>query len=735
MNVIEMISHCNSNALPGAILSIDQAKAFDSVSHLYMHQVYKFFGFGPNFIRLLETLGNGRTACIAFEDGTYSPDFKLECGRAQGNTSSPTEYNMGQQILLFKIELCPDVKSLYQSHFIARPLMPAAVEHFFGPDPDRTDPKFRNESAFETAKCDGFADDNTAGTLFEFESLSALKNILEAFANFTGLQCNAEKTVIMQVGYKLPISEEIASLGFNFADSIHILGMEIDNELSTLDANFDKTITSLKKSIEYWDRYYLTLPGRINVIKSLLFPLVLYLGCFIMPSEEKVKKIQNLLDNSATGSLNFSKKRITLPQEKGGLGLFDVNSFLTGQQAGWIFKAHKSSRDNWRAKLRAMSFGNVLCTGPKLFSKTHNPILHGLATSYEVFRFSHDRMHSNCIRAFIINNTIFMREQGNRELLDNKYLELDERIVNKISSMTAMDFFNVNGLKTRMEVIIEFGFNLSVEAYAKIATSLNYFVRKMRPNNRNNGSVRSVTEEFLTLKQPGKKTRLWITKSSRDKIDIAKVKSFVTFRNLIGVELLDKNTLSARISMWNTSGITNRVRTFFLKFYNNILGLNVRTSHFVPNQNRNCAFCSVTGQVHEESFIHLFFDCPTTRGWQENFLSKYIIPPGELTREETIGFFFFGTLPGLKTDNTFVGTAALIFQYCIWEQKLTKKIPSFNTLDVKFSDTIISLLKCNRKARNMAESIKLLLCRNFGATNNQPAWRPAPAVQQRRQPP
>jgi hypothetical protein len=40
MNVIEMISHCNENGIPGAILSIDQAKAFDSVSHKYMHQVY-----------------------------------------------------------------------------------------------------------------------------------------------------------------------------------------------------------------------------------------------------------------------------------------------------------------------------------------------------------------------------------------------------------------------------------------------------------------------------------------------------------------------------------------------------------------------------------------------------------------------------------------------------------------------------------------------------------------------
>jgi hypothetical protein len=275
-----------------------------------------------------------------------------------------------------------------------------------------------------------------------------------------------------------------------------------------------------------------------------------------------------------------------------------------------------------------MSFGNVLCTGPDLFSKTHNPILHGLASSYEIFRTSHDKMHSNCTRAFIINNPVFIREQGNKGLLDAMYLEVDERIVNKISTLMAMDFFNVNGLKTRMEIIIEFGFNLPVEAYTKIAKALNYFVRKMRPNNRNNGSSRSVITEFLPLKQPGKKMRNWITKDRIDKLDISKLKSFVTFQNLIGVNLPGKNTLSARISMWNISGITNRIRTFFFKFYNNILGLNIRTSHFVPNQNRNCTFCSASGQNNDETFIHLFFDCQTTRGWQERFLEKYILPGG-----------------------------------------------------------------------------------------------------------
>jgi hypothetical protein len=138
LNVTEMIAHCKNHDIPGAILSIDQAKAFDTISYKYMRKVYQFFGFGPNFIKLLQTLVNNRTACIAFEDGSHSRPFDLKCGRAQGITSSPTEYNMGQQILIFKIELCPEIKSAYQHHFISRPYIPFAIAHQYeDPPPSR----------------------------------------------------------------------------------------------------------------------------------------------------------------------------------------------------------------------------------------------------------------------------------------------------------------------------------------------------------------------------------------------------------------------------------------------------------------------------------------------------------------------------------------------------------------------------------------------------------------------
>jgi hypothetical protein len=216
INLIEMIAHCKEYNIPGAILSIDTAKAFDSVSHKYMHYVYEFFGFGPNFIKLLETLGNNRTACIAFEDGSHSAEIELGCGRAQGNTSSPMEYNMAQQIVIFKIELCPEVRSVYLNHFIARPYLDAPVPEIpITPlTADEEDQRFRNESAFETSKADGFADDNTTGTIFEFSSLNAIKTILHDFSEISGLRCNTEKTALMQIGNKIPIS--ISRIKFTF---------------------------------------------------------------------------------------------------------------------------------------------------------------------------------------------------------------------------------------------------------------------------------------------------------------------------------------------------------------------------------------------------------------------------------------------------------------------------------------------------------------------------------------
>ncbi len=82
---------------------------------------------------------------------------------------------------------------------------------------------FRNESKKETNKAEGFADDTTGLTLFEYDSLFAIKKILVDFGTFSGLQCNVDKTVLMQIGVIRQPSQAILDLGFTLVDKIKYL--------------------------------------------------------------------------------------------------------------------------------------------------------------------------------------------------------------------------------------------------------------------------------------------------------------------------------------------------------------------------------------------------------------------------------------------------------------------------------------------------------------------------------
>jgi Reverse transcriptase (RNA-dependent DNA polymerase) len=50
INTWEKIAYCRANNIKGAVVAIDMAKAFDTLSHDYVNLVYKFFNIGPNMI-------------------------------------------------------------------------------------------------------------------------------------------------------------------------------------------------------------------------------------------------------------------------------------------------------------------------------------------------------------------------------------------------------------------------------------------------------------------------------------------------------------------------------------------------------------------------------------------------------------------------------------------------------------------------------------------------------------
>jgi hypothetical protein len=112
INVWEQVNYCKVNNINGAVVAIDMAKAFDTLSHKFLTQVYKFFGFGPNIIKWLNLLGTNREAYIGLDNNINSRPFKLGRGRAQGDNISPNTFNFVDQILIFKIELDPGIQRI-----------------------------------------------------------------------------------------------------------------------------------------------------------------------------------------------------------------------------------------------------------------------------------------------------------------------------------------------------------------------------------------------------------------------------------------------------------------------------------------------------------------------------------------------------------------------------------------------------------------------------------------------
>jgi hypothetical protein len=105
ISLIDSIGKINHSRKSAALLSLDIKKAFDSTSHRYLQNAFTFFNFGPNFIRWLNLIGTNRRACIILNNDVYSEIFDLERGNAQGDTASPYIFNIGFQILLFKLTL------------------------------------------------------------------------------------------------------------------------------------------------------------------------------------------------------------------------------------------------------------------------------------------------------------------------------------------------------------------------------------------------------------------------------------------------------------------------------------------------------------------------------------------------------------------------------------------------------------------------------------------------------
>jgi hypothetical protein len=284
---------------------------------------------------------------------------------------------------------------------------------------------------------------------------------------------------------------------------------------------------------------------------------------------------------------------------------------------------------------------------------------------------------------FVLYNPLLYRSARDKRRIDLSFLDTvpDPDQYKKLALLKFGDCYDERGLRTRVDLNISLGLNLSIIGYANLGNALNSY-KNRRIRNANSDGTGTRLDISLNIKKPAQKIRNAFVSKQKKSFELSSQTTVVSFFRITGMEYIGDAGFARILKSWNGTG-TNRYRMFVFKFFNNILGINTRTFHFGTNVTRRCFFCFKAGRADtDEAFLHLFLTCPTVTEWHNEFLDIFIAPLTPLNLEKRKKLFFLRFLN--DEYNSFLASAVYHFQFLIWEEKLGKRSPAFITLKTRF---------------------------------------------------
>jgi exonuclease III len=709
INIIETVNYGNSNNIPSFCLALDQKKAFDSVSHQFMTEVYKFFGFGNQFINMINVLTTGRSACVIWDDGTFSENIPLGGGHTQGNGPSPLLFDFCQQILLFKLEFAPEIIS------ILPPRLPALMGP--GEEEERAlAPAHQGESGTGTGngigqgndikkddKVETFADDATLLARANREAALAVKRILTLFFVISGLECNFEKSTIMFFGFPGNLVPEWAGeIGFQVVSKTKILGCEIESDLSKLTNNFDTTLKKIRNLKLFWSRFNLSLPGRIGVAKSLMLAQINYLGCVLTPTDRQLDCMYNLIADFIKGRANIGKERIFFETSHGGTGMIDLRNYIIGQQCSWVKRLSNGKKDTYKDILLSVGFDKPGAVKPGAISQLNMPVLGSIENSFSKFYDQFLRVNGNWQKSSVLYNPLLKNNRA--EPVVNESFVLHNRppiTTNEIFALKVGDIWSNGRLKSLDEINERLPVQLSLVSYMRLGESSRYWDKKTLSMPVTGLISKSINDFLIGFKKGSKQFRSVLNNKMRPKMEKYAEKAFRNFLSCCGlhnIQITGKRKFV--FDWWSHHFMPNRMRDFIFKFVSNTLNVNARLANFVEQADASCTFCKMEGflPVERESFAHLFFECPITASLHNKVLEKYL-PNLRLNNEiERRALWLMGVLiPAEINFSLFLQVLIGTVNFYIWESKIKKCKLSWSSCETFCQNKIDDMLKISKK--------------------------------------
>ena len=314
----DILEHCKKESKSGAVLYIDQSKAFDRVEWEWLILVMRKNGFGERFIGWIKTL-YVKAQSLIFTNGYMSRKFKITRSVRQGAPLSAYLYILQAEPLAEAVRKSKDIKGVQI----------------------KTD-----ETRSEEVKIAAYADD-TQAYVTDRKSIENYFKWLSIYSRASGAKINNNKTTAIKIGnWEKKGEDEDINWSMNPVKALGVTQSE-----GTVDELYwEGKLEKMKKKVMKWENRNLTFRGKVHIVKSEILSTILYaIRLKTIPVKCK-KKVDKIIWNFLwSGSVErVSRETCKRGLQQGGLGMPDIDKMVQVCRIKMLDRILSGEKQKWK---------------------------------------------------------------------------------------------------------------------------------------------------------------------------------------------------------------------------------------------------------------------------------------------------------------------------------------------------------------------------------------------------
>jgi ribonuclease HI len=302
-----MVAYAKVSKTNGAIISLNQEKAYDKVRHDYLYKVLAAYRIPDVFVRTIRHLYTGAETKVTI-NGMMSSPYTVTRGVRQGDPMSCLIFNLAIEPLACTIRNSDKIKG-YKIPGMDRELVVAL-----------------------------FADDTTV-YLLEGDRLKDLNDILQKWCSASGARFNISKTEIVPIGSEAHRKRVIETRMLHDNNNkpeesvqiakdskwVRILGAPVGNHFEA-ELLWSPTIEKIRKSLKTWSKARMTFQGKRIVIQMTVGGMSQFRTAVQGMPQAVIKELNLMIRDFIWDGKRplISLEHLHQPREEGGLDILDL---------------------------------------------------------------------------------------------------------------------------------------------------------------------------------------------------------------------------------------------------------------------------------------------------------------------------------------------------------------------------------------------------------------------------